>query len=668
MEHHFAGQWITDREFENAEPVNVFHRQLQPIELPEGPMDRHILFRKRFTLASAPEKAELRFTADDTAKVWLNGHFVTQGAAPAYRSAYGYLTVDVTALLHEGENVLAFHTLYQGLINRVWVSGDGCHGLLFDLIGDGEVLAKSDESVLTAPHDGFSPLYTVGYDTQFMEKYDSRSDKAGFELPDYDDSTWKNARKRQHTDYVLLPQQTAALVFEEIRPAVLERRGRTLFADFGAMYVGTLQAKAQGRRGDEIVLRFGQELNADGSVRWELRANCRYEERWVLSGGRDTLDEFDYKSFRYAELLLPEGCGVGELSLLARHYPFRQNRGLKAQYAGDEKLEAVFSLCARSLEYGVQEVIQDCMEREKGFYLGDGCYSALAHLLLTDDDSLVRRLIEEAFRSAFITDTLVTCLDCSFMQEIAEYPLMLPSLMLWHYRIRGDRDFLGRFYPDVCALLDAYRAHYERDGLLQNVDKWCVVEWPAEYRDGYDADLTEGQVCRETHIALNAYYVEAVHSLNRIAQALGLPEYRNALELEEACRRTFFDPAAGLFRDRADSGHRSYIGNLLALYAGLFRSEENHAVYAMIDERGVTGVNLFGAAPLLISLTRDGEEERLRRCLRDENAWLRILREGGTATFEGWGKDTKWNTSLFHLTLTLAAIFLADFDTEALFA
>ena len=63
----------------------------------------------------------------------------------------------MTALLHEGENVLAFHTLYQGLINRVWVSGDGCHSLLFDLVGDGEVLAKSDESVLTAPHDGFSP-------------------------------------------------------------------------------------------------------------------------------------------------------------------------------------------------------------------------------------------------------------------------------------------------------------------------------------------------------------------------------------------------------------------------------------------------------------------------------------------------------------------------------
>ena len=44
-----------------------------------------------------------------------------------------------------------------------------------------------------------------------------------------------------------------------------------------------------------------------------------------------------------------------------------------------------------------------------------------------------------------------------------------------------------------------------------------------------------------------------------------------------------------------------------------------------------------------------------------------MLREGATITFEGWGKDTKWNTSLFHLTMTDAAVFLADIDLEALF-
>ena len=43
-----------------------------------------------------------------------------------------------------------------------------------------------------------------------------------------------------------------------------------------------------------------------------------------------------------------------------------------------------------------------------------------------------------------------------------------------------------------------------------------------------------------------------------------------------------------------------------------------------------------------------------------------MIREGATTTFEGWGKETKWNTSLFHLTLTLGALFLTDWDIRGI--
>ena len=44
-----------------------------------------------------------------------------------------------------------------------------------------------------------------------------------------------------------------------------------------------------------------------------------------------------------------------------------------------------------------------------------------------------------------------------------------------------------------------------------------------------------------------------------------------------------------------------------------------------------------------------------------------MLFEGASATFEGWGKETKWNTSLFHLTMSYAAVFLSDVDPGQLF-
>ena len=77
---------------------------------------------------------------------------------------------------------------------------------------------------------------------------------------------------------------------------------RVVQVDFGSVYVGTMEFKARGPRGSRIVLRYGQELTPEGRVRFDLRANCRYEEEWILSGGNDTLQHFDYLSFRYAEM------------------------------------------------------------------------------------------------------------------------------------------------------------------------------------------------------------------------------------------------------------------------------------------------------------------------------------------------------------------------------
>ena len=71
---------------------------------------------------------------------------------------------------------------------------------------------------------------------------------------------------------------------------------------------------------------------------------------------------------------------------------------------------------------------------------------------------------------------------------------------------------------------------------------------------------------------------------------------------------------------------------------------------------------LFGAYPILEGLRRTGRKDIMYRYLKDEGAWKRMLREGATTTFEGWGKDAKWNTSLFHLTLSYAVLFLMEED------
>lgn len=666
--HIFTGKWITDSEFYRLKPRNVFHKQLEPVDLPcDEHRNRHILFRKNFVISTSIENAKMYISADDYYKLYINGQFVGQGPAPSYHFQYNYNVIDVTSFLKEGKNTIAVHTFYQGLINRVWQSGDNRHGLILDLIADNRVVISSDETFKTKPHSGYTETGIAGYQTQFLEEYNSNSPEVGFERPEFDDSLWENAKLHECSDHILTEQKTNMLVFEKISPISEEKNGNVVKIDFGSNYVGYLYMSVNGKKGSVITIRCGQELTEDGSVRFELRANCRYEETWILKDGESILEQFDYKSFRYAELILPEGCNINELHMVARHYPFELKAEMKKEFAVNEKLSKVWDLCVHTQEYGVQEIIQDCMEREKGFYVGDGCYTALTNMILTKDDTMVRKLIDDGFASSFITDGLVTCLDCSFMQEIAEYPLILISLIWWHYKLTGDMEYLKTNYPKVKNLLECYRKDYEKSGLLCNLDKWCVVEWPQNYQDGYDVDIQEGKVCEQAHVSINAYYIEAVKTANRIAKELDLCPYRDTQALTEAFVRAFYDREKHLFKDGVDTNHISIVGNSFPFAFGLCpdnKCVEN--ITNMFIERKISAVSFFCAFPVLMGFVRYGMENKIKTLMLDEDAWLRMLKEDATTTFEGWGKDAKWNTSLFHLTLSYGAVFLSDINLKNL--
>ena len=660
--------WITHPDMADLRPRNVRARQLERHRL--APVDtrhqnRHVLFRRAFDL-DAVETATLRITADDYYKLYVNGTFVAQGPAAGTTDCTYYNVIDLTPHLVKGRNVIAVHTYYQGLVNRVWVSGDNRHGLWLELDVDGRRVLGGDASFKVARHTGYSAMGTAGYDTQFLECYDAGAPEVGFERPDYDDSTWGPAVPHPRGgDYRLVEQPSPMVVTERIAPVKTERLPNGgLRVDFGGIYVGGVAFAASGPKGGRVEIRCGQELNPDGSVRHRLRANCNYVERMILSGGaRDVLNQYDYKSFRHLELLPDAGVAVdpGSIRLVARHQPFV----LKAKPAfTDPALRPVWDLCVDSFRYGVQEQIMDCMEREKGYYLGDGCYTMLAYCLLTQDWRQARKFFDDFLRTRNVDRGLLTCANCSFMQEIAEYPLMMMLFAHWYLDLTGDSDFVAARFDALADVVDSYRERYARpDGLLANLDKWCVVEWPKNFQDGYDADVREGKVCTDVHNAINAWYVIAVRSLNAIAARLGRNPYMDVCPLEASFRRAFWDERRRLFVDRAGSSHVSLPGNVYAAFARLApeRYPSSHTAFLeLVRSRRFASISLFQFFPLFCYLRSTGEEALLHELLASPDAWLRNIREGATRTFEGWGRDTKWNTSLFHLTIAAGAVFLTD--------
>ena len=73
MEHAFKGKWITNSEFANLKPRNVFHKQLDKVDLPCDELrNRHILFRRKFTCDAFTKNATLYISADDYYKLYIN--------------------------------------------------------------------------------------------------------------------------------------------------------------------------------------------------------------------------------------------------------------------------------------------------------------------------------------------------------------------------------------------------------------------------------------------------------------------------------------------------------------------------------------------------------------------------------------------------------------------
>ena len=657
------GKFICHKDFENLKPIDVFHKELSPNQTEkhaESLYNRHILFRKKAVFGKA-SKAILKITADDYFKLYINDVYVTQGPPPSYPDHYYFMEIDVTPFLKEGVNTFAVHNYYQGLINRVWVSGDLRSMFWCELYLDGKVALVSDESWLTATHTGYSSCGIIGYETAFAERYDSSAKEVGFEKELFDDSQWKPASIYKQTDYILQKSPIQPLSVYLKKPIYTERKGEVLFVDFGQEMVGYLRAKAKGKQGDKVLLRFGEELNPDGSVRFDMRCNCRYKEEWILSGKEDVLDQFDYKAFRYCEIMIPEGASVRDVEMQVRHYPYEK----KAVYKTDnEQLRKVLQLCENTIKYGTQEVFVDCPTREKGQYLGDVCVSGRAQCVLTGDTTLIKKAIIDFCGSAFICKGVMAVSTSSFMQEIADYSLLLPALILWVYKRDNDKDFLRLTFPYITGVYEYFMQYSQEDGLIEGVkEKWNLVDWPDNLRDGYNFPLTK-PISPGKHNVLNAFWIGLLKAYQDICEILGEAVNIAIDNVEKSFINAFYNKETGLYCDSTQKTHSAVHSNVLPLLFDIgIKENKKQRIVEYICQKKLTSMGVYMAYFTLAALMKHGEREKAELLATDKGAWLNMLEEGATTTFEAWGKNQKWNTSLFHPWATAPLIVFAK-DTE----
>ena len=162
--------------------------------------------RKTFTLDEIPEVAEARISVDSRYWMWINGELaVYEGqlkSGPDKHSWY-YDRIDLTPYLVKGENTIAVLACYWGFTSASAVP-TGMQGFLFDaefsegalsgggtrLLSDTSWKVQKDTGFVKPPERGNKR--PDGVDT----KFNAATATEGWELPEFDDSAWKNATKK----------------------------------------------------------------------------------------------------------------------------------------------------------------------------------------------------------------------------------------------------------------------------------------------------------------------------------------------------------------------------------------------------------------------------------------------------------------------------------------
>lgn len=647
MSNIFTGKWICDPRFAELQPRNMYCReadsQLCKFDHPKDLQNVHTLFRKEFSVDKKPGRYLLRIASDDYGKIKLNGSFVGQGPTTGYLDAAHYNVFDITDKLHDGVNVLENHVYYQGLINRVWFSGDLRMGMIADLIApDGSIILCTDESWEYAPILNYVDDRTIGYETQYLENYDSRIPAQPF----------SPVGIRKYDDIVFSPKPTPVLDIYTKLPETIEPIENGFFYDFGTEVVGTLKIHATGENGAKIRILCGEELeDSPVKVRHDMRCYCDYDEIWTLAGGSEELEQYDYKAFRYVAILVESGSAkIGGVSATVRHAPFDDNACTIE--ADDKILEDVFNICKNGVKWGTQEIYVDCPQREKGQYAGDMTVTSGSQLWLTGDVFMLEKGIRAQAHSAKIDDGLMAVMSGALMQEIADYSLQFPLLLERHYAYTGNRAFLEEMLPINDGMLAHFEQFAREDGLLDGVsDKWNLVDWPHNLRDNYDFPMTK-PIGPGVHNVINAFYIGAVIGTEQLKDKLGIPYEKKSDKLLAAFNKAFFRADLGVYVDCEGSDHASLHSNMLAPFYGFTPAGYEKSIGDFLAKKVENGIicGVYMSYFLLRGLCKLGRYEDVYKLITSqaENSWYNMVREGGTTCFEAWSKEQKSNASLCH--------------------
>ncbi len=270
------------------------------------------MLRKEFQLSEDILYATICITALGVYELFINGHrvgsdFFMPGWTD-YKKRIYYLTYDVSSLLQPGTNTISAILADGWYAGNVANRGQYHYGKFLRLKSQLTVSYKNHKVDTIITDEGWKANYGPWResDMQGGETYDARLEHSDWQLNSFDDGHWKNC--------VVSDTLTAALeaypgipirkIQELVPKEITKVDDDTYMVNMGQNFAGWLKLRVSGQRGDSIVMRFGEKLNADGSLHTRNLRTARCTDTYVLNGDEvETWEpKFTYHGFQFVEI------------------------------------------------------------------------------------------------------------------------------------------------------------------------------------------------------------------------------------------------------------------------------------------------------------------------------------------------------------------------------
>ncbi len=582
------------------------------------------LFRKSFRLESIPSSAKGWILADSRYKLYVNGKYAQFGPAPFDPRQPEADPVDITPFLQRGENVIGAEVLYYGIGEGTWPIGkpgfilniefDEHSGLMTDdswtvRLADSWKPGQYKRWYLRAFQEEFDARkYPYGWKLSGYETdqhwlpsmvLDLPADKPPISSP-YDEYQQEiranpddcNIRERsiplmnefdvndvQLTDrFGVEWNGDPARYFEFVTPGLYQPTALDGFRDH---WNGSYSVNINPPKAAVLTFEFEEQIVGfpyftieapegtivemmiqEGHIPGNFLMNNRLHSwtRFICREGKNELMTFDYESLRWIQFHIHGKPGRVTISNIGVRRRMSGWESLPFVKTSDKIVNAVLSATINTLYNSAQDLMVDCMGRERQQYSGDVGHQLHALCSAFGDRRLPNRYVN--------TYSQGITLDGFFMDSwpaydrLARIPQRQMGLTMWGpiidhgvgfvfdsyytYLYSGDIELLHEVYPRLLRFFDYLISLRGDENLLPVEDLGMTWVW-------MDSDCYIRQ--HHKQCSFNLYTAAMMmHALAPLARAIG--DNENAVIIEETgksiLKRTtekFWDERRQLFVD-----------------------------------------------------------------------------------------------------------------------